>query len=102
MEIAHKSGTPPMRPIFYDYPDDKTAWDIDDQFMFGDSLLVCPIAELNVRQRQVYFPLSDIWIDAYTGDEYEGGTTILADAPLERIPVYVKKNGNIDIKIFNK
>ncbi len=100
MEIAHKNGTPPMRPVFYDYPKDENAWDIDDEFMFGDSLLVCPVMELGVRQRQVYFPIGSEWIDAYTGKEYKGGDTALADAPIERIPVYIKKNGKIDIEIF--
>lgn len=100
MEIAHKEGTPPMRPIFYDYPKDEKAWDIDSEYMFGDSLLVCPIMELNQRQREVYFPLGDTWIDPYTDKEYKGGITISADAPIERIPVYVKKNGTINIEIF--
>ncbi len=102
MEIAHKKGTPPMRPVFYDYPSDEAVWDIDDEFMFGDSLLVCPIMELGMRQRQVYFPLGADWLDAYTGKEYNGGTSVLADAPIERIPVYVKKNGTINIEIFKK
>ncbi len=102
MEIAHKKGTPPMRPVFYDYFKDKRAWDIDDEFMFGDSLLVCPIMELGQRQRQVYFPNGSDWLDAYTGTEYKGGTSILADAPIERIPVYIKKNGKINIEIFKK
>jgi len=90
-----------MRPMFYDYPNDSAAWNIDDQYMFGDSLLICPIMELGQRQRQVYFPKGEIWLDAYTGKEYEGGTTIMADAPIERIPVYVRKNGKIKIEIFN-
>lgn len=102
METAHKKGTPPMRPVFYDYPNDKAVWDIDDEFMFGDSLLVCPVMELGQRQRQVYFPLGSDWFDAYTGKEYKGGDTILADAPIERIPVYVRKKGNINIEIFKK
>ena len=46
--------------------------------------------------------MGEIWLDAYTGAEYEGGTTIAADAPIERIPVYVKKNGTINIEIFKK
>ncbi|MBQ4510384.1 MAG: family 31 glucosidase, partial [Clostridia bacterium] len=99
MEEAHKKGTPPMRPLFYDYPNDNV-WDIDDQFMFGDSLLVCPIMELGKRQRQVYFPQGEIWLDAYTGKEYSGGQIISANAPIEHIPVYVRKNGNINIEIF--
>ena len=89
-----------MRPLFYDYPKDEKSWNIDDEYMFGDSLLICPIMELNQRQREVYFPLGDTWIDPYTGVEYEGGITILADAPIERIPVYVKKNGTISVEIF--
>ncbi len=102
MDKAHENGTPPMRPLFYDYSSDKKCWDIDDQYMFGDDILVCPIMELGQRKRNVYFPKDEMCIDPYTEKEYEGGTLQEVDAPLERIPVFVRKNGQLNPSIFNK
>jgi len=102
MEKAHQTGTPPMRPLFYDFSTDEKCWDIDSEYMFGDDILICPIMELGQRERSVYFPLGEIWVDPYTHKEYTGGTTETVNAPLERIPVFVRKNGTLDLKIFNK
>ena len=41
-EDAHRTGAPPMRPLFFDFPDDGHAWDIDDQFLLGPDVLVAP------------------------------------------------------------
>jgi alpha-D-xyloside xylohydrolase len=91
MRKAHEDGTPPMRPLFYDFPDDRSAWDISDEFLFGDALLVCPVTEYGARSRSVYLPAGCRWVDAYTGAAYDGGTTLEADAPLSHIPVFIKK-----------
>lgn len=100
MDIAHKKGTPPMRPLLYDFPNDKNAWDIDDEYMFGADLLVCPVMELGQREREVYFPSGSDWVDPYTFKEYTGGITFTVSAPLERIPVFVKKDSGFDVKVF--
>ena len=102
MDIAHNEGTPPMRPLFYDYSEDKKCWDIDDEYMFGADILVCPVMELGQRQREVYFPKGEIWIDPYTCKEYDGGTAQTVDAPLERIPVFLRKNGQLKSDVFEK
>lgn len=102
MDKVHEIGTPPMRPLFYDYSKDKKCWDVDDQYMFGDDLLVCPVMELGMREREVYFPLGERWLDPYTGKEYDGGTKITAEAPLERIPVFVRAGGALRTDIFLK
>jgi len=102
MDKAHENGTPPMRPLFYDFPSDKKCWDIEDEYMFGDDILVCPITVLGQREREVYFPQGGIWLDPFTMAEYEGGTTLVANAPVERIPVFVRKNGNLDINVFKE
>ena len=102
MDIAHNEGTPPMRPLFYDYSEDKKCWDIDDEYMFGSDVLVCPVMELGQRQRSVYFPKGEVWIDPYTGNEYEGGVTQTVEAPLERIPVFLRKGGELKADIFNQ
>ena len=102
MNKAHEKGTPPMRPLFYDFPSDKRCWDVEDEYMFGDDLLICPITELGKRQREVYFPEGEIWVDPYTFKEYTGGVTFTVDAPLERIPVFVRQASGFDIKVFKK
>ncbi len=101
MDVASSNGTPPMRPLFYDYSDDEKCWDVDDEYMFGDDILVCPIMDLGQREREVYFPAGQVWIDPYTHKEYSGGTTQSVDAPIERIPVFVRKGGELSISVFN-
>ncbi len=102
MQEAHEIGTPPMRPLFYDYSSDEMAWNIDDEYMFGNSLLVAPIMELGQRAREVYLPKGSTWIDVYTGNEYNGGITLRCEAPIERIPLFITKNGKLKKEIFNK
>ena len=102
MDEAHEKGTPPMRPLFYDFSDDTCAWEVDDQYMFGSDLLVCPVMDLGQRQREVYFPRGEMWIDPYTQREYMGGTTQIVDAPIERIPVFVRCGSDFNIGVFKK
>lgn len=88
MAEAHRTGLPPMRPVFVDFPDDERAWASDDQFMFGAGLLVCPVTSHGARSRRVWLPAGTRWRDAWTGEPHEGGMELDAAAPLERIPVF--------------
>lgn len=97
MEEAHEKGTPPMRPIFYDFPEDKYTWDIDDQYMFGPDILVAPITVEGKRRRNVYLPEGASWKNPYTEEEYEGGQTLIVDAPLDIIPLFLKNGSNLPI-----
>lgn len=90
MREASASGMPLMRPLFFDFVEDARCWETDDQFMFGPEVLVAPVTAQGARAREVYLPAGTDWTDAWTGDVLEGGTTITAAAPLERIPVYLK------------
>ena len=90
MREAHEKGTPVMRPLFYDFPDDKTAWEIEDQYMFGPNKLLAPVLEAGKRAREVYLPCGARWKNIETGECFEGGQTITADAPLDVIPVFEK------------
>lgn len=91
---THEMGAPIMRPVFYDYPDDKMSWEVDNQYMFGSELLVAPVMYYKDRQREVYLPKGNDWVDINTKTVYEGGKTIIVDAPLESIPVFCK-NGSL-------
>ena len=91
-----------MRPLAFDFPKDTALYDIKDQYMFGDSLMVCPVTtpmyylsgnrriEDRSHERWVYLPSGCGWYDFYTGSFYEGGTWITTQAAIDRIPVFVR------------
>jgi alpha-D-xyloside xylohydrolase len=89
MRTAHAAGDPPMRPMFYDFPEQARSWEVDDQYMFGPDLLVAPVVAAGVVERDVWLPEGD-WIDAWTGTPEAGGRTIRCAAPIERLPVFVR------------
>jgi alpha-D-xyloside xylohydrolase len=84
-----------MRGLVMDFGEDNAVNNIADQFMFGPSLLVCPVTEYKARNRSVYLPKTCGWYNLFTGIRFEGGQTIIADAPLENIPVFVKEGSII-------
>ena len=88
-DTFHRDGTI-MRGLVMDFPDDKKAWDINTQYMFGPAFLVNPVVEFKARSREVYLPTGTSWYDFYTGEKHEGGQTIDAAAPYSRIPLFVK------------
>ena len=81
-------GMPLNRPLFWDFPADRAAWDIDDQYMFGSDYMVAPILDAGARNRTVYFPKGARWIHHYTGETYEGGKQALVPAPLKTFPLF--------------
>lgn len=97
MEKAHTDGSPVMRTMFYQFPEDKKCWELTDQYMFGSDILVAPVTEAGIREREVYLPKGK-WINAYTNEVLEGEKTITAPAPLEVIPLFVREGS--DVKIF--
>lgn len=90
MRRTHETGLPPMRPLLVDFPDDPGTAGIDDQLMFGDALLVAPVLEHGARQRGVYLPHGCDWRDVRDGAIHAGGSRIVARAPLEHMPVFVR------------
>ncbi|MDR2683449.1 MAG: DUF5110 domain-containing protein, partial [Dysgonamonadaceae bacterium] len=88
-DVTHKHYTP-MRLLTFDFPDDKNVWDCKDQFMYGPSLLVCPVLHAGSTERTVYLPAGSHWIDFWTGKKQPGGQTVTASAPREKIPLYIK------------
>ncbi|HBE81105.1 MAG TPA: family 31 glucosidase [Firmicutes bacterium] len=99
MEEAHRKGTPPMRPLFYDFPEDREVWNIEDQFMFGPDILVAPVLYEGVRTRKVYLPVGAKWRDVNSGKTYPGGQFIEYDAPLQVIPLFLKDDSKLVIKV---
>jgi alpha-D-xyloside xylohydrolase len=98
MKLASMKGTPPMRPLFFDFAGDKNCAEVDDQFLFGPDLLVAPVLQSKVSKRKVYLPAGATWTDAWTGKKFKGGQTITADTPLEKIPLYLKNGRKLPIR----
>lgn len=87
---AHATGNPIVHPLVFDWPEDARVRDLWDEYLYGPALLVAPIWELGRRERDVYLPRGE-WIDLWNPDRrYRGPVTVRAEAPLDRIPVYVK------------
>lgn len=80
-----------MRGLMMDFPQDLKASNLSDAFLFGPSLLINPVYRYKERNREVYLPSGQGWYDLYTGKYFNGGQTIKADAPYEKMPVYVKE-----------
>ena len=79
-----------MRTMFYEFPEDKKCWEVKEQYMYGSDLLVAPVAYKDMMQRKVYLPLGATWTDLYTGELFMGGQEVIVDAPLEKIPVFIR------------
>ncbi len=79
-----------MRALPLEFSSDAGARAVSDQFMFGSALLINPVTTEGAKQRTVYLPAGSSWIDFWTGKRANGGQSITAEAPLERIPIYVR------------
>ncbi len=86
---ATEQGGLLMSPLAYQYPEDRMCWDIDDQMLFGESIIACPITEYGVREREVYLPEGD-WYDLWSSERVAGGRKMRVAAPLDTMPIYVK------------
>lgn len=88
MKEAHELGSPIMRTMFYQFPDDDKCWDLSDQYMYGDKYLVAPILYAGAKEREVYLPKGHQWRDMETNSVYEGDTTIKVPLTLDSMPVF--------------
>ena len=92
---AHDTGLPLMRAMVLEYPNDTEAYRLNGQFMFGKELLVAPVVEKGAVTKEVYLPEGE-WVDFNnTKTTYKGGKWITADAPMNTIPMFVKKGSII-------
>ena len=87
MKQAHEEGTPLLRAMFYEFPEDGECVDLKDQYMFGDKYLVAPVLQAGARSRSVYLPAGQ-WKNVESGEVISGGQRVEVDAPLEIIPVF--------------
>lgn len=89
-ENAHRHGDPLMRPLFWHYPDEPQSWQTEDQYLFGDDLLVAPIMYAGQRQREVWLPGGHDWVNLQ-GERLRGGQRVMAAAGLETIPLFIRE-----------
>tara|TARA_Y100001935_G_scaffold109309_1_gene90774 strand:- start:25077 stop:27446 length:2370 start_codon:yes stop_codon:yes gene_type:complete len=116
-KYASERGLPMLRALFVEFPEDAGAWLVDDQYLFGNDMLVAPLFE-NVEERSVYLPMGTVWHDYQTGKIYEGGfhTIEAGEIPIiilvrdgAVIPhadlVQTTKDldwGNLELKVYSK
>lgn len=101
-----------IRPLVMDFASDKNVLEIGDEYMFGNSFLVCPVTDSlytwqdkqrnghmkdinNIGKRDVYLPQGSEWIDFWTGETLKGGQTISRDVPIDIMPIYVRSGSII-------
>ena len=88
-EVTYRSGLPPMRPLFLEFPHDQSTWSMNDEWMLGDRVLAAPVL-LKGGERKVYLPAGD-WFDGNTSKAVHGAQTLdLTPVPLDVIPFYVR------------
>ena len=105
-----------MRALVMDFANDKDALDINNEYMFGKSMLVCPVTTpmyskivvhgndttkvgdfSKIKSVEVYLPKGADWIDFWTGEKYSGGQTINKEAPIDIMPLFVKAGSILPI-----
>ncbi|KFC59597.1 glycoside hydrolase family 31 protein [Flavobacterium gilvum] len=103
-DVTNQSGSM-MRALVMDFSQDKKVYDINDEYMFGKSLLIAPVTESmyvknendkseedfsQIKSKQVYLPEGTSWYDFWTGAQFSGGQTISKEVPVDIMPIYVK------------
>jgi len=99
IHVAEK-GEPMMRPLVFDYINDKRLCNIEDEYLFGRFLLVAPVTEEGQRQREIYLPEGE-WIDFWNGTKYSGQKYIKYLCDLDKIPVLIKNNSVMPFNLNN-
>lgn len=94
---SSQTGLPVMRALLLDYPDDPEAISQDEEFIFGKDLLVAPVVKDGEWKWNVYLP-KGVWFDFWDEKRYEGPRTVTVDAPLGRIPIFVRGGAVIPMR----
>ncbi|MDU4935191.1 MAG: glycoside hydrolase family 31 protein [Peptostreptococcaceae bacterium] len=92
---GESSGLPLVRPLLLDYQNDEETYEINDEFLCGENILVAPVLEQGKRARMVYLPKGNKWIDYWTKEIFEGGEYVIKKTPLDICPIYIKENSII-------
>ncbi|GHV39478.1 glycosyl hydrolase [Clostridia bacterium] len=99
MKQAHEKGSPAIRTLFYEFPKDERAWEIEDEYMFGGELLVAPVMTENCESRKVYLPIGAKWKNTHTEETFDGGAEVTAPAPIGVIPVFIREGSGLKFSL---
>jgi len=94
MRLAASVGTPILRPMIFDFPNDPMAAKVDDQYMFGPNWLVAPVLQYQAKSRSVYLPTlppQQVWTHYYTGEDYHAGT-VTVPTPIDSFPLFYRRH----------
>jgi len=94
---ARETSAPILRHTMLVFPEDRATWDLSDQYLIGDSLLVAPVTTQGATSRSVYLPRGT-WFDVWTGASLEGGRRVEVDAPIGRPPVFSRGIDRDDLR----
>jgi alpha-D-xyloside xylohydrolase len=86
-----------MRGLVMDFPKDKNALDLNDEYMFGKSLLVSPVTLSAISSKETYLPAGADWYDFWTAEKFSGGKKVSRQTPLDIMPLYVKAGAVIPV-----
>ncbi|HIB37613.1 MAG TPA: DUF4968 domain-containing protein [Mesonia sp.] len=85
----HQTGMPLMRALVLDYQDDSNVYEITDQYLFGESMMICPVTTKGAKTRTVYLPEGN-WTNYWTGEQFEGKQYLNVLSPIEEMPIFIK------------
>ena len=91
-----RTGKPPIRALVMDYPEDENLRMVDDEYLFGDSLLICPLTYEDGVRRKAYFPKGR-WHNFFTDEVLDGGKEVELHAEYSQIPVFVKEGAIVPL-----
>lgn len=94
---SYLTGTPVIQALVFNYPQDVNTYSIDDQYFFGDQMMVCPVTVKGAKSRTVYLPEGQ-WVDYWTGEKFDGKKNILTLTPLTKLPIYIKAGAIIPMQ----
>jgi alpha-glucosidase (family GH31 glycosyl hydrolase) len=97
----YKTGKPLMRALVLEYQDDPNVYNITDQYLLGNSIMVCPVTQKGAITRVVYLPEGK-WIDYWTGKAYDGRRYLNALAPLDKLPIFIKAGSIIPTQVVQQ
>lgn len=87
---SYLTGAPYTRALFMDFPNDPSAADVPDEYMYGPAFLVAPVTEQGATSRKVYLPAGTAWYNYWTGERLEGNQTVTVSAPIDTLPLFVR------------
>lgn len=93
MTESHEKGSPVIRTLFYEFPDDPICWEVEVQYMYGEKYLCCPVLEEGQTEVKVYFPKltsGEKWKRLWSEDAWDGGSYVVVESPLQEMPVFIR------------